>query len=52
MFVVAHAPTEEGPAGQKAKYMETLNSTVVSVPTREHLLVLKMQTPGRGEEVR
>ena len=27
-FVVAYAPTEEAPEGQKAKYMEVLNCTV------------------------
>ena len=31
-FVVAYAPTEEAPEGQKAKYMSALNCTVASVP--------------------
>ena len=39
-FVVAYAPTEEAPEGQKAKYMATLNCTVASVPTREYVFVL------------
>ena len=39
-FVVAHAPTEEAPEGQKAKYMATLNCTVGSVPAREYVFVL------------
>ena len=39
-FVVAYAPTEEEPEGQKAKYMTALNSTVASVPAREYVFVL------------
>ena len=35
-FVVAYAPTEEAPEGQKAKYMAALNCTVASVPAREY----------------
>ena len=35
-FVVAYAPTEEAPDGQKAKYVAALNSTVASVPAREY----------------
>ena len=38
-FVVAYAPTEEAPEGQKAKYMAALNSTVASVPAREYVFV-------------
>ena len=34
IFVVAYAPTEEAPEGQKAKYMAALNCTVASVPAR------------------
>ena len=39
-FVVAYAPTEEAPEGQKAKYMAALNCTVASVPAREYIFVL------------
>ena len=39
-FVVAYAPTEEAPEGQKAKYIAPLNCTVASVPTREYVFVL------------
>ena len=39
-FVVAYAPTEAAPEGQKAKYMAALNCTVASVPTRECVFVL------------
>ena len=51
-FVVAYAPTEEAPEGQKAKYMAALNYTVASVPAREHVFVLKdakARTGKRGE---
>ena len=51
-FVVAYAPTEEAPEGQKAKYMEALNCTVASVPAREYALVLtdaNAKTGKRGE---
>ena len=34
-FVVAYAPTEEAPEGQKAKYMAALNCAVASVPARD-----------------
>ena len=39
-FVVAYAPTEEAPEGQKAKYMAVPNCTVASVPARECVFVL------------
>ena len=39
-FVVAYAPTEEAPEGQKAKYMAALNCSVASVRTREYVFVL------------
>ena len=39
-FVVAYAPTEETPEGQKAKYMAALNCTVASLPAREYVFVL------------
>ena len=40
-FVVAYAPTEEVPEGQKAKcYMAVLDSTVASLPAREYVFVL------------
>ena len=38
--MVAYAPTEEAPEGQKAKYMAALNFTVASVPAREYLFVI------------
>ena len=38
-FVVAYASSEEAPEGQKAKYVAVLNSTVASVPAREHVFV-------------
>ena len=40
MFVVAYAPTEEVPEGQKDKYMAALNCTVASVPARGYVFVL------------
>ena len=39
-FVVAYAPTEEAPEGQKAKYMAALNYTVASVSARVYVFVL------------
>ena len=51
-FVVAYAPTEEAPEGQKAKYMAALNCTVASVPAREYVFVLtdaNARTGKRGE---
>ena len=51
-FVVAYAPIEEAPEGQKAKYMTALNSTVASVPAREYVFVLtdtNARTRKRGE---
>ena len=36
-FVVAYAPTEEAPEGQKAKCMAALNCTIASVPAREYV---------------
>ena len=51
-FVVAYAPTEEAPEGQKAKYMAALNFTVASVPAREYVFVLtdeNVRTGIRGE---
>ena len=50
--MVAHAPTEEAPEGQKAKYMAALNCIVASVPTREYVFVLtdaNARTGKRGE---
>ena len=52
MFVVAYAPTEEAPEGQKAKYMAALNCTVASVTAREYIFVLtdaNARTGKRGE---
>ena len=51
-FVVACAPTEEAPEGQKAKNMAALNCTVASVPAREYAFVLtdaNARTGERGE---
>ena len=51
-FVVAYAPTEEWPEGQKAKFMAALNCTVASVPAREYVFVLadaNARTGKRGE---
>ena len=51
-FVVAYAPTEEAPEGQKTKYMAALNCTVVSVPAREYVFVLtdaNARTGKKGE---
>ena len=52
MFVVAYAPTEEAPEGQKAKYITALNCTVASVPAREYVFVstdANARTGKRGE---
>ena len=51
-FVVAYAPTEEVPEGQKAKYMAAINSTVASLPAGEYVFVLSdanTRTRKRGE---
>ena len=51
-FVVAYAPTEEAPEGQKAKYMAAINCTVASVPAREYVFVsthANARTRKRGE---
>ena len=50
--MVAYAPTEEAPEGQKARYMAALNSTVASVPAREYIFVAtdaNASTGKRGE---
>ena len=47
--MVAYAPTEEAPRGQKAKYMAALNCTVAPVPAREHVYVLKDAKARIGE---
>ena len=51
-FVVAYAPTEEAPEGQKGKYLPTLNSTVASVPAWDTSSFWPTPTPGQGREVR
>ena len=38
--MVAYAPTEEAPEGQKAKCMAAPNCTVASVPAREYVFVI------------
>ena len=51
-FVVAYAPTQEAPEGQKGKYMAALNCTVASVPAREYVFVLtdaNARTGKRGD---
>ena len=51
-FVVAYAPTDEAPEGQKAKYMAAHNCTVASVPAREYVIILTdadARTGKRGE---
>ena len=40
MLVVAYAPTEKVPEGQKAKYMAALNSTVAAKFARNYVMVL------------
>ena len=47
--MVAYAPREEAPGGQKAKYMAALNCTVAPVPAREHVYVLKDAKARTGE---
>ena len=39
-FVVAYAPTEKVPEGQKAKYMAALNSTVAATFAQDYVMVL------------
>ena len=46
-LVVAYAPTEETPEGQKAKYMSALNCTVASEPARVYVFVLRDAKPGQ-----
>ena len=51
-FVVAYAPTEEAPEGQKAKYMAALDCIVASVLAWEYVFVLtdaNARTGKRGE---
>ena len=51
--MVAYAPTEETPEGQKAKYMAALNCTIASVPAREYVFVVtdaNARTGKRGED--
>ena len=48
-FVVAYAPTEEAPEGQKAKCMAALNCTVASVSAWEYVFVLKDANAGTGK---
>ena len=50
-FVVAYAPTEEAPEGQKAKYMAALNCTVASVPARECVFVLTYANARTGKRL-
>ena len=51
-FVVAYTPTETAAEGEKENYMSALNSTVASVPARDHVFVLtdaNARTGKRGE---
>ena len=48
-FVVAYAPTEEAPEGQKAKYMAAFSCTVASVPAREYIFVLTYANARTGK---
>ena len=49
-FVVAYAPTEEAPEGQKDKYMAVLNNTIMAaVPARGYFFVLKDVNPRTGK---
>ena len=50
--MVAYAPTEEAPEGQKAKYMAALNCTVALLPAQEYIFFLtdaNARTGKRGE---
>ena len=47
--MVAYAPTEETPEGQKAKYMAAFNYTVALVPAREYVFVLTDANPSSGK---
>ena len=52
-FVVAYAPTEEAPEGQKAKYMAAVNCTIAFLPAREYVFVLadaNARTGKRGKD--
>ena len=51
--MVAYAPTKEASDGQKANYMVALKCTIVSVPVREYVFVLRganTRTGKRGED--
>ena len=47
--MVAYAPTEEAPEGQKAKCLAALNNNVASVPARDYVFVLV--GGGKGSKV-
>ena len=49
-FVVAYAPTEEAPEGQKATYTAALNCTVASVLAREYVLTDANARTGKRDE--
>ena len=49
-FVLAYAPTEEAPDGQKAKHMAALNCTVASVPAREYVIILTDANASTGKK--
>ena len=50
-FVVAYAPTEEAPEGQRAKHIAALNCTVASVPAREYVFILTDANAGTEKRV-
>ena len=52
-FVGAYAPTETAAEGETVKYMSALDSTVASVPAREHVFVVtdaNARTGKKGKE--
>ena len=50
-FVVAYAPSEEVPEGQKAKYMAALNSTAAPMPAQECVFGLTDANARTGRRV-
>ena len=48
-FVVAYAPTEKAPEGQKVKYMAALSCTLASMPAREYVFVLTYASARTGK---
>ena len=48
--MIAYAPTEEAPEGQKTKTTTALNSTVASVPILDYVFVLTDATAWIGRK--